>query len=62
MKKLKTAKFIKNLKGFTGEARLYQLSEPINYNRDKITEYVISSIKKVILLILENSIGQSEVN
>ena len=29
---MKTAKFIKNLDGFTGDAKLYQLSDPLYYN------------------------------
>ncbi|MCK9597652.1 MAG: hypothetical protein M0R06_01350 [Sphaerochaeta sp.] len=47
---MKTATFIKNLKGFQGEARLYKLSEPIEYDYDweaekntKKTEFVVVS-------------------
>lgn len=50
MTKTKTAKFVKRLEGFQGDARLYHLSEPVGYDFDfetdafrHETEYVVSS-------------------
>ena len=39
---VKKAKFIKALQGFTGDARLYELDEPIEY-RDGTTKFVAVS-------------------
>lgn len=48
---MKTAKLIKRLEGFTGDARLYELSEPVEYDKlwgesdapAKTTRFVIVS-------------------
>lgn len=39
---MKTAKLIKPLEGFTGNARLYELSEPVEYNGGK-TLFLVAS-------------------
>ena len=40
---MKTAKLVRVIEGWTGDARLYQLSEPIEHRDDEKTEYVIVS-------------------
>jgi hypothetical protein len=41
---MKTAKLIMNIKGWRGDARLYKLSEPVEYNaEEKKTKFVIVS-------------------
>jgi hypothetical protein len=37
------AKYVKNLLGFTGDARLFSLNEPIAYGNDKHTDHVVVS-------------------
>lgn len=47
---MKTATFVRDLEGFSGDARLFRLSEPVGYDRDcdtweftKRTEFVVVS-------------------
>jgi hypothetical protein len=41
---MKTATFIKNLDNFTGEAKLYKVSEPVSYSEPaKTTDFVAVS-------------------
>lgn len=45
----KTAKEVKRLEGFTGDARLFELSEPIEYGYDYETEQYKSSTAFVVV-------------
>jgi hypothetical protein len=60
---MKTAKFIKNGKGYTGDARLYELSEPVEYE-GSTSQFVIVSAASVAFsgpetyIFLANSEGE----
>lgn len=44
---MKTARYIKNAEGFKGDAKIYELSEPVSYGDDALTSHVVVSAVNV---------------
>ena len=60
---MKTAKLIMNIKGWRGDARLYELSEPVEYGEgNKKTKFVVVSAAYVMFSGSETYIFPADKN